>query len=451
MFISLNLTWMLVVVFFALAFLGRIYFYRPLLAAALVLFLAPTYLLKIANWPLAFLEANLLVLFCCFFVDKIRRGELWRFIVGLKNLVGIGYFWPAVLILIGVFLSTIFSVDIKISAGIFKSWILEPIIFGIILFDILKTRRDLTLIVQSLFFSSVAVALASLVYKLLNQLTFDGRLAAFYLSPNHLAMYLSPGLLIGLSLYFYIKKPHYRALLFIAHCLLLIALYFTYSYSAWLAVSAAGFFIGWLFFWSKAQKRKKRILMGVSFLLLILILLASQLGSEKLGNLLEWERSSWQSRQMIWQSANKILIDNWLLGVGPGLFQQYYLDYQRFFPIPYLEWAVPQPHNLFLAWWLYGGILGLVGFFGLIFYFFKTFFSAKQKSSFVPQKGGTSEDAPPPAKDSGRGQLLSIFLAAVIVYILIHGLTDTTYWKNDLALGFWSAISLGYIAVRLDG
>jgi O-antigen ligase len=361
-------------------------------------------------------------------------------------LVGAGYFWPAVLILAGIFLSAAFSVEVKIGAGIFKSWILEPIIFGAILFDILKTRRDLKLMVWALASSSALVALVALFYKLFGQLTFDGRLAAFYLSPNHLAMYLVPGLIAGFGLYPYAKKPHYKALLLIAYCLLLMALYFTYSYGAWLALLTAGLFILGMFFGLKAVKQKKTILAGVGFLLLILALLASQLGSEKLNNLLQWERSSWQSRLMVWQSADKILADNWLLGIGPGLFQQYYLNYQQFVSTPYLEWAVPQPHNLFLAWWLGGGLLGLTGFLLLVFCFFKTFFLAKQKPSFAKAMEGKS----PFTKGLADKQLLSIFLVAAVVYILVHGLADTTYWKNDLALVFWSVISLGYITIRLD-
>jgi len=35
------------------------------------------------------------------------------------------------------------------------------------------------------------------------------------------------------------------------------------------------------------------------------------------------------------------------------------------------------------------------------------------------------------------------------MYILIHGLVDTTYWKNDLSIIFWLVIVLGYKANRL--
>jgi len=132
---------------------------------------------------------------------------------------------------------------------------------------------------------------------------------------------------------------------------------------------------------------------------------------------------------MVWSAAGKILADNWLLGIGPGMFQQYYLEYQKYFPVPYLEWAVPQPHNLFLAFWLQAGILGLIGFIWLIINFFRRLFNF-----FINQKSP-----------------LALSLMAIMVYILAHGLLDTTYWKNDLSLIFWTIIASGYIADRLRG
>jgi O-antigen ligase len=106
--------------------------------------------------------------------------------------------------------------------------------------------------------------------------------------------------------------------------------------------------------------------------------------------------------------------NHWLIGIGPGNYQEKYLDYQKYYP-PYLEWAVPHPHNLYLAFWLYGGIAGLIGFLSLIFLWFK---------GILPKiKSGPDWTA-----------LVSL---GIMAYILTHGLIDTTYFKNDLAVIFW--------------
>ena len=126
------------------------------------------------------------------------------------------------------------------------------------------------------------------------------------------------------------------------------------------------------------------------------------------------ERSSFSSRIMIWKSSIKILKDNWVVGIGPGNFQETYLQYQKYSP-PYLEWAVPYPHNIFLAFWIQAGIIGLVGFLLLISSWFWKVLKNKK-----------------PQDENLRCAVLG-----VMFYILLHGLVDTTYFKNDLAVIFW--------------
>lgn len=121
---------------------------------------------------------------------------------------------------------------------------------------------------------------------------------------------------------------------------------------------------------------------------------------------------------MVWQSAILIIKDNPIFGIGPGMFQEYYLNYQRYFS-PYLEWAVPQPHNLFLAFWLQTGIIGMAGFLFLIFWFFGHGFTLILRRIHAD---------------------IVLALMSIMVYTLIHGLLDTTYWKNDLSVIFWLII-----------
>jgi O-antigen ligase len=263
-------------------------------------------------------------------------------------------------------------------------------------------------------------------------MTYDGRLKAFYLSPNHLAMYLAPAFLMALAFWFEIKKFWQKIFLFLASCFLLFILYFTYSYGAWLGLLAALIFVA-IFLWQRELWDKRKLFLIFCLLFIVFLLIAaSQLDSAKLNNLLISDHSSWQSRLMVWRSAGEILKDHWVLGIGPGLFQQYYLEYQKYFPVPYLEWAVPQPHNLFLAFWLQAGLLGLIGFLWLVIIFFQ------QTIDFLKSFKGADKKQP-----------LVIFLAAVLIYILVHGLIDTTFWKNDLALIFWVIVFLNSKAAHL--
>ena len=69
---------------------------------------------------------------------------------------------------------------------------------------------------------------------------------------------------------------------------------------------------------------------------------------------------------------------NPLFGIGPGNFQNKYLEYQKYFP-PYLEWSAPQPHNIFLAFWLESGLLGLAGFVIIAFCIFSAIIKKRSK------------------------------------------------------------------------
>jgi O-antigen ligase len=288
-------------------------------------------------------------------------------------------------------------------------------------------------------------------------------------------MYLVPGLILAWWGLWTGENKKQKTGFLLAILILGLALYFTFSYGAWLGLFAAIIFVLFCLRRFEIIDRRQSSIAYCLLLVFTAIIFFTQLnfgGNDKLVSLLTSPRSSWQSRLMVWQSAGKILESHWLIGIGPGLFQKYYLEYQSFFSVPYLEWAVPQPHNLFLAWWLQGGILGLIGFLVLSVTYCKNIIlgSPQNNNHFLSglrcseegQRGLPSESKSYPSTGSGNNflvfssnlfldkqkRLLIIFLAAVFVYILIHGLVDTPYWKNDLALVFWSIVSLGYRASR---
>ncbi|MBU4030744.1 O-antigen ligase family protein [Patescibacteria group bacterium] len=378
----------------------------------LVVFLIPTYIFSFKIWliPTNLLEALVSVLFLAWFIGNFNKiPEISR------SMFKSSFFPPILLIFLGASISTIFSDDIITSAGIWKSWFIVPLLFFVVVLNAIKNGKQVQKIISSLFFSGFWVSLIALFYFFSHNLTYDGRLKAFYESPNHLAMYLSPILILSLYLYFVFDKKIIKFFLFAAHCSLLVVLYLTYSYGAWIGLIAS------LFFLLATIKKQKKIfyLIGIMFLI-VASFFAFQINSQKFQGMIDFSYPSLSSRFVIWQSAWEIIKDQPFNGIGPGLFQEYYLKYQVTLE-PYLEWAVPQPHNLFLAFWLQTGLLGLLGFIWLLFRFFRIKINS-----------------------------LAIILMATMICVLIHGLVDTTYWKNDLAVVFWLIIALNYKAIRLS-
>ena len=375
----------------------------------LIVFSLPLYLVhfKIAWIPVTILELMIYVLFIIW---------LSYFIIKKEKIANSKFYLPLLLIFLGATISTLFSSDIQISAGIWKAWFVAPMLFFIVLINIIKTKKQIKNIILALTLSGFIVALIALFYWFNKDLTYDFRLQAFYNSPNYLAMFLSPILILSLYLYSLIRKNIFKILLIINYLLLIFIIYLTYSYGAWLGLIGSLIF---LLFYLKLK---------FSYILLLFLIFALfvsfQFPSQKFQGFLDFSYPSLKSRLVIWQSSWEIIKTtphNFLWGVGPGMFQKYYLEEQVNFD-PYPEWAVPQPHNIFLAFWLQTGLIGLIGFLWLIIILFKNY----------------------------KLKLLNSILLCVVIYILIHGLIDTTYWKNDLSIIFWLIIALNYKVGRLS-
>lgn len=397
--------------------------------------LIPAYLIRFAIFGIPTNILEILVLLTFIFYLLKGQCSFWNFYKSNKVVC-----WSILAIFAGLVISTLAGGDYRTGFGIIKGWFAVPLIFAWILYEEIKTGQDLKNTVKWLYIGIFSVALTSLAYYFSGNLTYDGRLKAFYLSPNHLAMYLAPGLIIGIYLIrgaisqladktgegwrrpAYVSRRHLLFLFYIISLLIiLLGLYLTYSYAAWVAVMASLIITSLI----KYKKIDKRVFL-ISLIILLLIIV-SQWNTGKFVNLEGFTRSSLESRIMIWKSAGNILEDNPAWGIGPGSFQDKYLEYQKYFP-PYLEWAVPQPHNLYLAFWLQSGLLGLTGFLVLIIKWPKELLALIKKQ-----------------KNSG----IIAALLGMMLYILIHGLVDTPYWKNDLALVFWIVFSLGLIFPKL--
>jgi O-antigen ligase len=377
-----------------------------------IFFLTPLYLLrmKFAGLPTNLWEISAVLFFLFwFFSEKNKKDQLFKF----REKFGKGPLLGAIFVLSGFILSGCLNYDCEKSFGIIKSWLVAPLLFSIAACSVFPAEQKKRLF-SIYYLSALATAAISFFYLLSDHLTYDGRLSGFFNSPNYLAMYLAPAIIIGFFDFFQenfladpnIKKNHRTwrgfSLLFMT-----IIFYLTYSHAAWLATAGAILIIlirikKYLF-----QKIFLKILAAIFFISFLFFQSPETIPLQNLES-----QSSLSSRVMIWKSALKILSDNWLLGIGAGNFQNKYLEYQKYFP-PYFEWAAPHPHNIFLAFWLYGGILSFGGFLILIGSFLKNFAVSKN------QKGR------------------EIIAAGIIFYFLIHGLADTTYFKNDLAVIFW--------------
>jgi O-antigen ligase len=372
----------------------------------ITIFLLPAYLIRLSIFGIS---TNVLEIFILLsFVAYLGEGKFTFYEFYKKHR---SIFWPIVAIFLGLLGSVAINHYYQAGAGIIKSWFVLPLAFAWVAYTEVKSGKNVEAIFKWLYLSTFVVAIASLAYYSVGWLTFDGRLQGIFNSPNYLAMYLAPGIIIAFSqAQTAAREAKNRTSLFllaVSLAIICISFYLTYSYAAWAAVIASLLITAFIKNKKKINLKKTAVVVAA-----VLLVFLSQWNSQKFRDFrMLSERSSLESRIMIWSAAEKIISDNLFWGIGPGNFQNKYLGYQKYFP-PYLEWAVPHPHNLYLTFWLSGGILSLAGFLALLFFWFWEAIK-KEKNS------------------------LWAISFAIMLYFLLHGLVDTTYFKNDLAVVFW--------------
>lgn len=309
--------------------------------------------------------------------------------------------------------------------GAIKSFVVLPVLFFSVLAAGRLALQEQRVILFGWWLGLAATAGASLMAFGSGYVTYDGRLAGQFSSPNHLAMLLAPGVIIGGYLSLSAHRRLTRFVLSLATFGIIGALFLTRSYGTLAAAVLGGAVFwagqcGWRAVWKSWAAYAVVLALAIGVVL--------EVPTDKFQALFQLdERSSLASRSMIWESGWAIAKASFPWGIGIGQFQRVYLEYQRFFP-PYLEWAVPEPHQLFLAWYLSAGLLGLAGVLWCL-------------ADVLRGLWRTAHAAP-----SGEAALAWCYLG-LIGYWLACGVVDTPYFKSDLALGFWGLLGLAWSLV----
>lgn len=147
-----------------------------------------------------------------------------------------------------------------------------------------------------------------------------------------------------------------------------------------------------------ANRLSRRAMLGIAVLVLF------SLGLKVLSTLLENTATRASDRLDLYRNSFYLALEFPFTGIGGGaVFAQMYSHFQLLIQVPYLEYA----HNLWLSVWLAHGLVGLLGFCGLIIASLRLLWRA------LPQLNGT-----------GFGAALGSLA------ILLHGLTDAPQYDS---------------------
>ncbi|MFA5010148.1 MAG: O-antigen ligase family protein [Patescibacteria group bacterium] len=318
--------------------------------------------------------------------------------------------WELGLLFIGLVIGIVVSGDWRLSLGIVKGWFVDPLIVYGLVVVILGTPKIHDL-VPVLMLSTLPISLTAIIQVITRQfVTIDGRASAWFASANYLALYLVPIILLGSYLLFEPRYRHSNFFFWLITIPSLIAVYFSYSYGGWLALAVGTLVI---IIWQFRQRWQIWIAGGLAVVLAGL----TQLSSDRVARMLDFRaQSSFSVRLQVWAADLLMIKDRWLTGIGLGQYPTAYPEFVgRLFPSP-LEPAMLHAHNLFFQFIINLGVIGLIGFLSLLVRFF----------SWVAR--------------SSTGWAVS--LTAAMSAILVHGLVDTPYWKNDLSILFWLLLAI---------
>lgn len=389
----------------------------------LALFLIPFYFFRFSIGPL---KTNIFEIG----VFVAMLSACYSFLV-TRSSAKFGPVWPWVFLL-SALIAIFFSSDKIVALGIFKGWFLAPAILYYLIINLFD-RDDLPKLTLLLYLSFTVITIwgALQSWQVIGLLFYqknDPSLAQYLLpgnfrilgpfeSPNYLAMYLAPMFFLILPVFTILKKlPRWIYFLtLVPFGLALDDIFMTGSRAGVIAVAVA--LIAMVIFWAKKGIKKQSY-----FVLAIMTLIILASTYVFLARVSSGRGESNSSRLDIYHYSIQIVKANPVLGIGLGDFQKEIAvlsEGNQQFQKDTLPYAL-HPHNIFLAIIINLGLLGIIAFFGILVKFAKDFWR-------------------------NHRQHLFIVLGAAMLTILIQGLFDTTYFKNDLSAIFWLILAFSQI------
>jgi O-antigen ligase len=364
------------------------------LSLFVLLGLLPVYLLRFEIGPLpsTLLEVFLLISFIVYFAKNGFKAWLHSY-----NLHPTTHNLIIPLIFLAPRRSIIISPDPTAAIGLFKAYILEPFI----LFGILRAtfkKDDWAHGLKVLMLSGSILSIVAIIQWLTGAgipipWDIERRVTSAFPFPNALGLFLAPILSAGMI--FSIREHLWKW--FPAFILMAIAIILAKTEAAYIAVPAS---IALILLVTDLKKKTKRGIIAISILLA-----ATAIFTPAIRTKLFLQDYSGEVRRIGWSESIEMLLDRPLFGAGLSGFESAILPYHDATQFEIFAY----PHNIVLNVWSELGLIGLIALVGLI-------------GIGLRQLGRNKTDA------------LTLAASGALLTMLIHGLVDVPFFKNDLAI-----------------
>jgi len=371
----------------------------------------PTYLLRftIGGVPFTFLEVMIWVLTAVVvwrerkhfkrFAQTLPLSSRWRIAILFLILAATAAILPAP--------------SITPALGVWKAYFIEPILLFFIVLFVAREQPDREMIVRALGAGALFVALTTILQTTTSigipaPWDVEGRATGIFPYPNAVGLYLGPIMVLGAFAWSRAKVFWTTTLATSA-----VAIVLAQSEAALVAVPVT------LFLASLTSARVRRLSIPLALVALTIILATPAIRTPVIQKLTLQDYSG-GVRIAQWQDTVRFLQDHPLQGAGLSGYPMAIAPYHS-----HPEHEIFQyPHNIVFNVWVELGVLGLlaVGFLS---------FTALSSYTF-------------PATSNAIAPLFAL------IEMVIHGLVDVPYFKNDLAALTWMILALLVLYATYD-
>ncbi|MGH2458715.1 MAG: O-antigen ligase family protein, partial [Chloroflexota bacterium] len=332
----------------------------------------------------------------------------------------------AVLLVLAGLASLTASVEIHESLRSFRTIIVEPAVFYVLVVTRVRSRRGIYLLALALVVAGVVISLVGFWQYATDQRIITAedslrRIRAFYGSPNNLGLFLGRALPMAVGLGLWAKRG--RGWLAIAALAMAVALLLTFSVGAWVAVAISLVLIAAL-----RGRAAFKLALGLGIAGLVAFGVAA-LKIPRIGSHVDLRAGTSLERLLVWQSALRMLAEHAVRGIGLDNFLYYYQHGYRL-PAAWLEPDLSHPHNVLLDFWLSLGLPGILLFGLLIGRFVEVVVEGWRRSGALE-----------------RGMYAGTIGA--MVDTVAHGLVDNSFFLVDLSVLFWLLFAIVAVLRRL--
>jgi putative inorganic carbon (hco3(-)) transporter len=389
--------------------------------AVLTCAIAPAYIIRwhLGPLPTTLLENAVLLTVAAFIIESWRANvrPVWRTSLAI----------PAALFVIAGAISVVVAPDRRAALGLYRAYLVEPIAFSVVLLNVIVNARRAAAIVGGLAAGATAAGLANAVVVLIALSHRDYNVlntppVVIYNTANAVALYLVPVIAVAgaIALHWETRRERLAAAGFVAVGSLCVLL--SFSRGGYLAL--AGVAVG-----LALSHRRRWLLLAAAAVGAVILVLIPPIGRRVRGEIdLNGPNNTLVGRFHLWSATLQMLKDHPILGAGLSGYATVLGPYWN----PYHPDRFTYPHNIVLSAWSETGLLGLIA------------FSWLMVAGFVRSLNGWRFGTP-------GWKVIQLGVALALVAVLLHGLVDVPYWKNDLSLEFWALLTLSFAPAAAAG